>query len=79
MSGTRQCGEYGLWSTPPVEVDTFTGDPISSFKLQSPDFSTYGRMIGACRFPSLFVPEGGHAAVEIGVNVLNVLTAFEGR
>jgi acetoin utilization deacetylase AcuC-like enzyme len=58
-------------------VDTFAGDPISSFKLQSPDFSTYGRMIGACRFPTLFVLEGGYAVKEIGVNVVNVLTGFE--
>ena len=29
-------------------VDTFAHDPISFFKLQSEDFSAYGRMIGAC-------------------------------
>jgi len=58
-------------------VDTFAGDPISSFRLQSPDFSTYGRMIGACGLPTLFVLEGGYAVGEIGVNVVNVLTGFE--
>ena len=35
------------------------GDPISFFKLQSPDFSTYGRMIGECKLPTLFVSRAG--------------------
>lgn len=58
-------------------VDTFAGDPISFFKLQSVDFSSYGGMIGACRIPTLFVLEGGYAVAEIGVNVVNVLSGFE--
>jgi acetoin utilization deacetylase AcuC-like enzyme len=29
--------------------------------------------------PTLFVMEGGYAVREIGVNVANVLTGFEGR
>ena len=59
-------------------VDTFESDPISFFRLKSPDFSTYGRMIGACRIPTLFVLEGGYAVDEIGTNVVNVLEGFEG-
>jgi acetoin utilization deacetylase AcuC-like enzyme len=59
-------------------VDTFVNDPISSFRLSSPDFATYGRMIGAIGLPTLFVLEGGYAVEEIGVNVVNVLTGFEG-
>jgi acetoin utilization deacetylase AcuC-like enzyme len=58
-------------------VDTFAGDPISFFKLQSRDFSTYGRMIGECKLPTLFVFEGGYAVADIGVNTVNVLTGFE--
>jgi acetoin utilization deacetylase AcuC-like enzyme len=58
-------------------VDTFAGDPISTFKLDSPDFSAYGRMIGACGIRTLFVLEGGYAVAQIGVNVVNVLTGFE--
>jgi acetoin utilization deacetylase AcuC-like enzyme len=58
-------------------VDTFAEDPISFFRLQSADFSTYGRMIGACGLQTLFVLEGGYAVGEIGVNVVNVLTGFE--
>jgi len=59
-------------------VDTFAEDPISFFRLQSADFSTCGRMIGACKLPTLFVFEGGYAVKEVGVNAVNVLTGFEG-
>jgi acetoin utilization deacetylase AcuC-like enzyme len=58
-------------------VDTFAEDPISFFRLQSADFSTYGRMIGAGDLPTLFVLEGGYAVGEIGINVVNVLSGFE--
>jgi acetoin utilization deacetylase AcuC-like enzyme len=58
-------------------VDTFAEDPISFFRLQSADFLTYGRMVGACALPTLFVLEGGYAVGAIGVNVVNVLTGFE--
>ena len=58
-------------------VDTFAEDPISFFRLQSEDFFSYGRMLGECSMPTLFVLEGGYAVGEIGVNVVNVLTGFE--
>ena len=58
-------------------VDTFAKDPISFFRLQSEDFSSYGQMIGGCRIPTLFVLEGGYAVGDIGVNVVNVLMGFE--
>jgi acetoin utilization deacetylase AcuC-like enzyme len=59
-------------------VDTFAEDPISFFRLRSPDFSTYGRMIGANRVPTIFLLEGGYAVASIGINVVNVLEGFEG-
>ncbi|MEP6548779.1 MAG: histone deacetylase family protein [Gammaproteobacteria bacterium] len=58
-------------------VDTFAQDPISFFRLQSQDFCAYGRMIGDCGLPTLFVLEGGYAVGEIGINVVNVLCGFE--
>ncbi len=58
-------------------VDTFEQDPISFFRLKSEDFSTYGRMIGAGKWPTLFVFEGGYAVADVGVNAVNVLTGFE--
>lgn len=58
-------------------VDTFAGDPISFFRLQSADFSSCGQMLAACAIPTLFVLEGGYAVGEIGINVVNVLSGFE--
>jgi acetoin utilization deacetylase AcuC-like enzyme len=58
-------------------VDTFVGDPISFFKLESDDFTRYGRMIGAAKLPTLFVFEGGYAVADVGINTVNVLTGFE--
>jgi acetoin utilization deacetylase AcuC-like enzyme len=58
-------------------VDTFAEDPISFFRLKSADFLAYGRMIGDCALPTLFVLEGGYAIDAIGINVVNVLTGFE--
>lgn len=59
-------------------VDTFKLDPISQFKLQSADFTDYGRKIAGLGMPTLFVMEGGYAVAEIGVNTVNVLKGFEG-
>ncbi len=58
-------------------VDTFAGDPISSFHLQSADFLRIGERIGNMGLPCVFVFEGGYAVNEIGVNVVNVLEGFE--
>ena len=58
-------------------VDTFVRDPISFFKLESEDFSAYGRMIAGLKLPTLFAFEGGYAVSEVGVNTVNVLTGFE--
>ena len=52
-------------------------DPISSFKLDSPDYLTMGEMIAKLGLPTLFVMEGGYAVEEIGINAVNVLTAFD--
>jgi acetoin utilization deacetylase AcuC-like enzyme len=78
-SALKRIGEYRADALiVSLGVDTFIEDPISSFRLRSDDFSTYGRMIGACGLPTLFVLEGGYAVREIGVNAVNVLTGFEG-
>ena len=57
-------------------VDTFKEDPISFFKLDSDDFTTYGRTIAKLNLPTLFVMEGGYAIEEIGINTVNVLQGF---
>jgi acetoin utilization deacetylase AcuC-like enzyme len=58
-------------------VDTFAGDPISGFSLQSADYLRLGERIALLDLPTVFVFEGGYAVNEIGVNVVNVLEGFE--
>ena len=59
-------------------VDTFKEDPISQFKLDSPDYLRMGERIARLGKPTLFVMEGGYAVEEIGINAVNVLEGFEG-
>ena len=59
-------------------VDTFKEDPISQFKLDSPDYLRMGERIAALGKPTLFVMEGGYAVAEIGINAVNVLEGFQG-
>lgn len=58
-------------------VDTFKEDPISQFKLDSPDYLKMGERIARLGKPTLFVMEGGYAVEEIGINAVNVLEGFE--
>ena len=58
-------------------VDTFERDPISFFKLTSPDFIKVGASIASLNLPTLFVMEGGYAVEEIGINTGNVLMGFK--
>ncbi|WP_426150858.1 histone deacetylase family protein [Pseudomonas sp. DC3000-4b1] len=58
-------------------VDTFKEDPISQFKLDSPDYLLMGERIARLGKPTLFVMEGGYAVEEIGINAVNVLEGFK--
>lgn len=58
-------------------VDTFKDDPISSFKLDTRDYLRLGEQLALLDLPTLFVMEGGYAVEEIGINAVNVLTAFD--
>ena len=60
-------------------VDTFGGDPIAGFTLQSSDYLLAGDDLGATGLPTLFVFEGGYAVAEVGVNTVNLLEAFQQR
>jgi acetoin utilization deacetylase AcuC-like enzyme len=57
-------------------VDTFAGDPISGFTLQSDDYLRVGERLAAAGLPTVFVFEGGYAVAEVGVNTVNVLEGF---
>lgn len=54
-------------------VDTYVGDPISQFRLESNDYLDMGKRIGDLGAPLLFVLEGGYAVADVGTNVTNVL------
>ncbi len=58
-------------------VDTFAGDPLSQFQLQSADFLRIGERLAFLGLPTAFMLEGGYAVKEIGINVVNVLEGFE--
>ena len=58
-------------------VDTFAGDPLSHFALQSSDYLRIGERLAWLGLPTAFVFEGGYAVKELGVNVVNVLEGFE--
>jgi acetoin utilization deacetylase AcuC-like enzyme len=58
-------------------VDAFAGDPISRFALQSQDFCRIGERLASLGIPALFCLEGGYAVEPIGVNAVNVLSAFD--
>lgn len=59
-------------------VDTFEGDPISGFRLQSTDYLRLGERLRQAGLPTVFVFEGGYAVAEVGLNAVNVLAGFEG-
>jgi len=58
-------------------LDTYVGDPISAFRLQSGDFPRLGRRIAGLGLPTVLVLEGGYAAQDLGVNAANVVDGFE--
>ncbi|MEO6898091.1 MAG: histone deacetylase family protein, partial [Caldimonas sp.] len=59
-------------------LDTFVGDPISTFALATSDYLRLGEQLARLGLPTVFVLEGGYAAAELGVNAANVLAAYEG-
>jgi acetoin utilization deacetylase AcuC-like enzyme len=58
-------------------LDTFANDPISTFKLQSTDFSRLGQRLAQIGLPTVLVLEGGYAGPALGVNAVNVIEGFE--
>ena len=58
-------------------LDTFADDPISTFALQSADFTCLGARLARLGLRTIFVLEGGYAAAELGVNAANVMDGFE--
>ncbi|RZL86358.1 MAG: histone deacetylase family protein [Variovorax sp.] len=57
-------------------LDTFAGDPIAGFTLQSADYLAVGDDLARAGLPTVFVFEGGYAVAEVGVNAVNLLEGF---
>ncbi len=57
-------------------ADTFAGDPISFFTLQTADYIALAKRIAALGLPTLVVMEGGYAVDALGANVTSFLAGF---
>ncbi|MDH5784014.1 MAG: histone deacetylase family protein [Chromatiales bacterium] len=61
-------------------LDTAQNDPSGSWNLLGEDFYANGRRLGALRYPTLVVQEGGYDCSVLGKNALAFLTGlWEGR
>ncbi len=57
-------------------ADTWSGDPISRFQLETADYALLARRISSLRVPTLIVLEGGYAVEALGANVAAFLGGF---
>jgi acetoin utilization deacetylase AcuC-like enzyme len=57
-------------------ADTYAGDPISEFRLQTDDFPRIAQQISTLTLPTLIVMEGGYAVDALGENVGAFLSGF---
>lgn len=59
--------------------DTYVGDPIGSFTLQTPDFYRLGEALVSLKLPTVIVQEGGYEEMSLGRNVRTFLEPFLDR
>ena len=57
-------------------ADTYAGDPISGFALETGDFATLGRDVSGAGLPTAVLMEGGYAVDALGANVASFLDGF---
>ena len=57
-------------------ADTFIGDPISHFALETADYPVLAREIASLGLPTVIVMEGGYAVDALGANVAAFLSGF---
>ena len=57
-------------------ADTFGGDPISQFRLETQDYAPLARRIAGLGLPTLIAMEGGYADDALGANVAAFLEGF---
>jgi len=57
-------------------VDTYAGDPISHFSIETDDYPIIARRIASLGLPTLVAMEGGYAVDRLGANVAAFLSGF---
>jgi acetoin utilization deacetylase AcuC-like enzyme len=57
-------------------ADTYAGDPISHFAIETRDYAAIAARIAELRLPTLIVMEGGYAIDALGANVASFLSGF---
>lgn len=56
--------------------DTYKGDPLSTFQIETTDFARMGEAVCTLGIPTLVLLEGGYATDQLGENVHSGLAAF---
>ncbi len=57
-------------------ADTFAGDPISHFSLQTEDYGKLAQLVSTIDVPMLVVMEGGYNLAELGANTASFLSGM---
>ncbi len=57
-------------------ADTYIGDPIARFALETSDYAVIAADIAALNLPTLIVMEGGYAVDALGANLASLLSGF---
>ena len=65
------------WLVISLGFDTFVGDPVGKFQLQTENYGVMGETVGRCGWPLLVVLEGGYVIEELGKNCLEFLRGVE--
>ena len=60
-------------------ADTYAGDPISYFAIETAEYETIARRIATLGLPTAVVMEGGYAVDALGANVMSLLAGLEAR
>ncbi|MEM7329731.1 MAG: histone deacetylase family protein [Pseudomonadota bacterium] len=58
-------------------ADTYAGDPISFFDIETTDYARMARQIAALDLPTLICMEGGYAIEALGANISAFLSGFQ--
>ncbi|MBA3880906.1 MAG: acetylpolyamine amidohydrolase [Sphingobium sp.] len=57
-------------------ADTWDGDPISHFRIATPDYAVLAADIAARGWPNVLLMEGGYAVDALGANLASFLSGF---